>query len=115
MYLLGGEIEIFGDGNQTRSFLYIEECLDGILKLMESDFTGPVNTGNPVEFTILELAEQIIELTNSKSNIEFKDLPQDDPIQRQPDISLAKQALGWNPEIDLSSGLIKTIEYFRTN
>jgi UDP-glucuronate decarboxylase len=110
-------ITIYGDGSQTRSFCYVDDLIDAFILLMgtSDDFTGPVNTGNPVEFSILELANQIIELTNSKSNIEFKALPQDDPTQRQPDISLAKKALGWNPETNLKNGLIKTIKYFKEN
>lgn len=108
-------ITIYGDGSQTRSFCYVDDLIEAFVLLMDTsdDFTGPVNTGNPIEFTILELAEQIIKLTNSKSKLEFKPLPQDDPTQRQPDISLAKEALGWEPKIDLQNGLIKTIEFFK--
>ena len=107
-------VTIFGDGSQSRSFCYVDEIIDALIQLMNSsdDFTGPVNIGNPIEFTIKELAEKIIDLVNSKSEITYKDLPSDDPIQRQPDISLAKDKLGWIPEIQLEEGLNKTIPYF---
>lgn len=108
-------ITVYGDGSQTRSFCYINDLIDGIYKMMCKDnFIGPVNLGNPNEFTILELSEKIIELTNSNSQIIFKDLPEDDPKQRQPDITLAKEKLGWQPKIQLEEGLNKTIEYFKT-
>ena len=108
-------ITVFGDGTQTRSFCYINDLIDGIIKMMNSsdEFTGPVNLGNPQECTILELAETIIKLTNSKSKIVFKPLPEDDPKRRSPDISLAKEKLQWEPSIKLEVGLIKTIDYFR--
>lgn len=108
-------ITIYGDGNQSRSFCYVDDLIDGFIKLMETpdDFTGPVNLGNPREYTILELAQQIIKLTNSNSKLIYKPLPQDDPIQRRPDISKAKNDLGWEPKIPLSGGLQKTIDYFR--
>ncbi|MDD2753561.1 MAG: SDR family oxidoreductase [Candidatus Portnoybacteria bacterium] len=108
------DITIYGDGGQTRSFCYIEDMIRGLVLLMESPdaFAGPVNIGNPEEFTIKELAEKIIELTGSKSKITYKPLPQDDPKQRQPDISLARQELGWQPKIELEEGISKTIEYF---
>ncbi len=109
-------ITVFGDGHQTRSFQYIDDLLEAMIRMMESDesFTGPVNIGNPKEFTIIELAEQIIKLTKSKSKITFEPLPQDDPMQRKPDISLAKKMLGgWEPKIELEKGLIKTIDYFK--
>ena len=108
-------ITIYGDGNQTRSFCFVEDLIEGFIKLMDSpdDFTGPVNLGNPTEFSILELAQKIIELTNSKSKIIFKPLPSDDPKQRRPDISLAKEKLNWTPKLDVQEGLKKTIEYFR--
>jgi len=108
------DITIYGDGGQTRSFCYIEDMIRGLVSLMESPdaFAGPVNIGNPEEFTIKELAEKIIELTGSKSKITYKPLPQDDPKQRQPDISLARQELGWQPKIELEEGISKTIEYF---
>lgn len=114
--LKGKDITIYGDGLQTRSFQYVTDLLDGMTKMMNSrkDFYGPVNIGNPYEFTIKELAEQVIELTGSKSKISFEPLPQDDPMQRQPDISLAKKELDWEPKIQLREGLIKTIEYFKT-
>ena len=111
--LKGEDITIYGDGSQSRSFCYVDELIDGFIRLMASgDFTGPVNLGNPVEFTIKELAEQIIEMTNSKSKLSLNPLPQDDPKQRQPDITLAKKELGWEPKIKLEQGLVKTIEYF---
>ena len=107
-------VTIYGDGSQSRSFCYVDEIIDAFIQLMNTsdDFTGPVNIGNPIEFTIKELAEKIIDLVNSKSEITYKDLPSDDPIQRQPDISLAKDKLGWIPEIQLEEGLNKTIPYF---
>ena len=113
--LKGRGITIFGDGNQTRSFCYVDDMIDGLAKLMSSpdEFTGPVNLGNPHEFSILELAHKIIELTGSKSKIVFRPLPQDDPTQRKPDIFLAKSKLNWNPKIHLDNGLKKTIEYFK--
>ena len=112
--LKGEDITVYGDGSQTRSFCYVDDMIDGLIRLMNSpdDFTGPVNLGNPVEFTILLLAEKIIELTNSKSKIIFKELPSDDPKQRQPDITLAKEKLNWRPTIHLEDGLKKTIDYF---
>lgn len=108
------DITVYGDGTQTRSFCYVDDLIEGLYRLMNSrdDFTGPVNIGNPEEFTILELAQKIIELTNSKSKIIFKELPQDDPKQRKPDITLAKKVLQWEPKIKLEDGLKKTIEYF---
>ncbi len=107
-------ITLFGDGNQTRSFCYVEDLADGLIRLMDSgdDLTGPVNLGNPAEFTIRQLAEKIIVLTGSRSKTEFRPLPTDDPRQRQPDISLARSALGWAPKIQLDEGLKKTIAYF---
>jgi UDP-glucuronate decarboxylase len=109
-------ITIYGDGSQTRSFCYVDDLIEGMIRLMNTadDFTGPVNVGNPNEFTILELAERVLRLTGSKSRVIFMPLPEDDPMQRQPDISLAKQKLGWEPEIQLEQGLVKTIDYFRT-
>ena len=108
-------ITIYGDGTQTRSFCYVDDLLDGLIKLMNSpdDFTGPVNLGNPVEFIILELARKVIALTGSESKIVFKPLPEDDPKQRKPDITLAKDVLGWQPEVILEEGLKNTIKYFR--
>ena len=113
--LKGDPITIYGDGTQTRSFCYVDDLIDGLVRLMRTpdDFTGPVNLGNPVEFTIRELAEKIIALTGSKSRLDFKPLPSDDPLQRQPDISLAKGALAWQPSVALQEGLLKTMEYFR--
>ena len=107
-------ITIYGEGQQTRSFCYMDDLLDGIVSFMDSDndFIGPVNLGNPVEFTIRQLAELIISLTNSKSKIVFHPLPSDDPLQRQPNISLAREKLGWEPKVNLREGLEKTINYF---
>lgn len=112
--LKGEDITIFGEGRQTRSFCYVDDLIDGMYRLMNSrdGFTGPVNIGNPGEFTMLELAELIIKLTNSKSKLKFLPLPQDDPMQRQPVIDLAKNELGWEPQISLEEGLKKTIAYF---
>ncbi|MBN1276864.1 MAG: SDR family oxidoreductase [Deltaproteobacteria bacterium] len=109
------DITVFGEGTQTRSFCYVDDMIEGLVKMMNSpdDFIGPVNLGNPIEFRILDLARVIIRLTGSKSRIVFEPLPVDDPLQRQPDITLAKQRLGWQPYTDLESGLKKTIEYFR--
>ena len=114
--LMGEDITVYGDGLQTRSFCYVDELIDGFIRLMASpdEFTGPVNLGNPVEFTIKELAEKVIDMTGSKSKITYKPLPHDDPKQRQPDITLAKRELGWEPTIKLEDGLRKTIEYFDT-
>ena len=112
--LKGEPITVFGDGLQTRSFCYVDDLVDGLLELMNSadDFTGPINLGNPEEFTILELAEKVIELIGSGSHIIHKELPHDDPKQRQPDISLALKQLKWEPKIGLDEGLKKTIDYF---
>ena len=111
--LKGEDITIYGDGSQSRSFCYVDELIDGFIRLMASDeFTGPVNLGNPVEFTIKELAEKIIAMTNSTSKLSLNPLPQDDPKQRQPDITLAKKELDWEPKIKLEEGLVKTIKYF---
>ena len=112
---LGNEpITIYGDGSQTRSFCYVDDMISGLIRLMNTpdDFTGPVNLGNPIEISILELAEKIIRMTGSKSKITFKPLPADDPKQRQPLIELAKEKLGWTPEVPLEEGLKKTIAYF---
>jgi UDP-glucuronate decarboxylase len=113
--LKGEDITIYGDGSHTRSFQYIDDLIDGLIKLMDSDdsFTGPVNLGNPVEFTIRSLAEMIIKMTGSKSKIIYLPLPGDDPKQRKPDISLALKELGWSPKVTTETGLAKTIEYFR--
>ena len=109
-------ITLYGDGSQTRSFLYVDELIDGLIKLMAApnDLPGPVNLGNPNEFTIRALAEKVIEMTGSTSAIEFHPLPEDDPVQRQPDISLARGRLGWEPQTALDDGLARTIDYFRT-
>lgn len=114
--LKGEDITIYGDGKQTRSFCYVDDNIDGMYRLMNSrdGFTGPVNIGNPGEFTMLELAELVIELTNSKSKLVFMPLPQDDPLQRKPIIDLAKKELGWEPKIQLREGLQKTIAYFES-
>jgi UDP-glucuronate decarboxylase len=112
--LQGEPITVYGDGSQTRSFCYVDDLIGAMMGLMDSpsEFTGPMNAGNPVEFTILELAELVIELTGSKSEIVKEDLPGDDPKQRRPDISIAKQNIGWEPEVELREGLEKTIAYF---
>ena len=109
------DITIYGDGKQTRSFQYIDDLIEGMIRMMETedDFTGPVNLGNPNEFSIQELAEKIIAMTGSSSKIVFKSLPNDDPKQRQPDITLAKKKLGWEPTIELEDGLSRMIEYFK--
>jgi UDP-glucuronate decarboxylase len=113
--LRGEDITIYGDGTQTRSFCYFEDNLDGMMALMDLNdpYPLPVNIGNPGEFTMLELAEKVIELTGTASKIIYQDLPQDDPKQRKPDISRAKTVLGWEPTISLDKGLVKTIDYFR--
>jgi len=113
--LRGEPITLYGDGLQTRSFCYVDDLIDGMIALMESqpEFTGPVNIGNPCEFTIRELAETVIRLTGSKSSLEFRPLPQDDPRQRKPDISLAGEALKWQPKVSLEDGLKETIAYFK--
>ena len=116
MQALAGEaITIYGDGSQTRSFCYVDDLIAGLMALMETgpDITGPTNIGNPVEFTVRELAEKVIELTGSSSKIIEEPLPQDDPRQRQPNISKAKRDLGWEPSVPLEEGLVKTIDYFR--
>ena len=109
-------ITIYGDGSQTRSFCYVDDMIDGLIKLMNSanEVTGPVNLGNPNEFTMIELANKVIELTFSRSEIIFEPLPQDDPKQRQPNINLAKDLLGWQPTVELSDGLSTTINYFQS-
>ena len=113
--LKGEDITIFGDGTHTRSFQYIDDLIDGLILLMDTpdNFTGPVNLGNPVEVTILSLADMIIKMAGSKSKIIHLPLPEDDPQQRKPDISLAIKELGWSPKIDMETGLAKTVEYFR--
>jgi UDP-glucuronate decarboxylase len=111
--LRGEDITIYGDGSQTRSFCYFEDNLNGMMKFMDTEYHLPINIGNPGEFSMLELAEAVIQLTNTASKIIFQDLPQDDPKQRKPDISRAKDILDWTPTINLEQGLIKTIDYFR--
>ena len=113
--LRGEDITVFGDGSQTRSFCYVDDMIDGLIRMMGTPkgFLGPVNLGNPAEFTILELAEILIRMTGSRAKIVFKPLPQDDPTQRKPDITLAQKKLGWQPRVPLEEGLAKTIEYFR--
>ena len=113
--LKNNDITIFGDGKQTRSFQYVDDLIEGMIRMMNTrdSFTGPVNIGNPNEFTMLELAQQVIELTGSKSKIVFLSLPSDDPKQRRPDIGLAKAELNWEPTIQLREGLLKTIDYFK--
>src|SRR5262252_2293962 len=108
------DVTVFGDGSQTRSFTYISDLVDGIVRLMLSDTNDPVNIGNPVEMTIKQIAETIIRMTGAKSRIIYKPLPTDDPKQRRPDISRAREILGWEPKVQLEEGLVKTIEYFRT-
>jgi UDP-glucuronate decarboxylase len=109
-------ITIYGDGSQTRSFCYVDDLIEGMVRMMNTgdEFTGPVNIGNPGEFTILELAEKVLNMTGSRSKLIFLPLPADDPMQRQPDISLARKTLGWEPKISLEEGLNKTIAYFKT-
>ena len=113
--LKGEDITIYGDGSQTRSFQYVSDLIDGMIKMMDSPhgFTGPVNLGNPGEFTMLELAEKVLSKVGGKSKIVFKPLPQDDPKMRRPDISLAKKELGWEPKVSLDEGLDEVIDYFR--
>ena len=114
--LAGKDITIFGDGKQTRSFCYVDDLVKGMVGLMNApdEMTSPVNLGNPVEFSMIQLAELVLKLTGSASHITFRPLPQDDPLQRKPDIGLAREKLGWNPEMPLEEGLKKTIEYFQS-
>jgi UDP-glucuronate decarboxylase len=113
--LRGEEITVYGEGLQTRSFCYVDDLVDGLIRMMNSEkgFAGPVNIGNPVEFTILELARTVIRMTGSPSRIVYRPLPQDDPVQRRPDITLAQERLGWEPRVPLALGLEKTIAYFQ--
>jgi UDP-glucuronate decarboxylase len=113
--LKGEDITMYGTGQQTRSFCYVDDLIDGFVLMMNSspDLTGPINLGNPVEFTMLELAENVLRLTGSTSKLTFKPLPQDDPKQRQPNISMAKEQLGWQPKVSLEDGLVETIAYFK--
>jgi UDP-glucuronate decarboxylase len=110
------EITVYGDGQQTRSFCYVDDLIQGIIRMMNTsdEFTGPVNLGNPEEYSIINLAQKIIELTGSKSKIVYRQLPEDDPLQRQPDIELARKQLDWEPRTELNQGLKNTIDYFRT-
>jgi len=111
--LKGEDITLFGDGSQTRSFCYVDDLVGALLSFMDqTQSIGPINIGNPVEFTIRDLAETVIELTGTKSKLIFKDLPADDPKQRQPDITLAKKHLAWEPKTELREGLVQTIAYF---
>lgn len=113
--LQGKPITVYGDGSQTRSFCYVDDLVDGLVRLMGSgdEFTGPVNLGNPGEFTILELARKVISMTGSRSEVVFEPLPHDDPMQRKPDTGLAEGVLGWRPSVPLERGLVKTVDYFR--
>jgi UDP-glucuronate decarboxylase len=113
--LLDKPLTIYGDGAQTRSFCYVDDLTDALLKLMDTpdQVTGPINLGNPAEFTIIELAEKIVRLTRSRSKIVYEPLPQDDPARRRPDITLARQVLGWEPQVEAEDGLARTIDYFR--
>jgi nucleoside-diphosphate-sugar epimerase len=111
--LAGRPLTIYGDGSQTRSFCYVTDEIDGILRLLASTCRGPINIGNPAEFTMLELASLVLEITGSDSNLVFEQLPEDDPTQRQPDISIAKEVLGWEPRVALENGLQLTVEWFR--
>jgi UDP-glucuronate decarboxylase len=113
--LSGEDITVYGDGKQTRSFCYVDDLIEAMIRMMnQEEIIGPVNTGNPNEFTILELAEKVIKMTGSKSKIIFKDLPEDDPMQRKPDNTLAREKLGWEPQIQLEQGFEKTITYFKS-
>ena len=111
--LRGDPLTIYGEGNQTRSFCYVDDLIEGVLRLSRSDEHMPVNIGNPVEFTILECAQAVLEVTGSKSELRFEPLPQDDPTRRQPDITLARALLGWEPKISLKEGLAKSLDFFR--
>jgi len=108
----GQDITIYGDGSQTRSFCYVDDTIDGLIRLMESDYSLPVNIGNPNEITIKEIGEKIVGMVGNDCKLEYKDLPQDDPMKRRPDITKAKTILGWEPKVGLEEGLIKTIGYF---
>lgn len=113
--LRGEDLTIYGDGQQTRSFCYVDDLIDSMVRMMESDHSniGPINVGNPIEFTMMQLAEIILHLTGSRSRLIFKPLPEDDPKQRKPDIRLAKEKLGWEPKVDLVDGLQETIYFFK--
>ena len=109
-------LTVYGNGDQTRSFCYVDDLIDGLIAMMSSsdDVTGPINLGNPGEFTIAELADQVIDMTGTDAGVEYRELPQDDPVRRQPDITRAKQELGWEPTVRLPEGLERTVDYFRT-
>jgi UDP-glucuronate decarboxylase len=111
--LRGDDITIYGDGSQTRSFCYVDDTVEALMRMMEGNYIGPVNIGNPDERTVKELAEKIVEMTSSSSKIVYKGLPSDDPVRRKPDISLAKEKLHWQPAVSLETGLRNTIEYFK--
>jgi nucleoside-diphosphate-sugar epimerase len=111
--LAGKPLTIYGDGSQTRSFCYVDDQARGLVALLDSDYVGPVNIGNPDEFTVLELAVAVLDLTGSTSELVFKPLPQDDPTRRRPDISLAAEVMAWKPEISLREGLTRTIPWFQ--
>jgi dTDP-glucose 4,6-dehydratase len=111
--LRGEDLTVFGDGLQTRSFCYVDDQVDGIFKLLFSDYSSPVNIGNPHEITIKDFAEEIIKLTGTEQKVVFKDLPKDDPLQRQPDITLAKNLLNWTPKVEREEGMLKTFNYFK--
>jgi dTDP-glucose 4,6-dehydratase len=112
--LRGEDLTVFGEGSQTRSFCYVDDLIEGIYRLLLSDYPYPVNIGNPVEISLLDFAKEILALTGASTKIVFKPLPEDDPKQRRPDISKAKELLGWEPQVDRSEGLKKTYEYFRS-
>ena len=111
--LRGENITVYGDGSQTRSFCYVDDLVEGIYRLLLSDYSKPVNIGNPSEITLLEFAEEVLKLTGSKSKIVYEPLPQDDPKQRKPNITKAKELLGWEPKVDRHEGLKRTLEYFK--
>jgi nucleoside-diphosphate-sugar epimerase len=109
----GEDLTVYGDGSQTRSFCYVDDEIKGILALLDSNERGPINIGNPVEFTMMELSDIVLELTGSQSKIVYRPLPEDDPVQRRPDITKARELLGWEPTVALRDGLIKTIDWFK--
>jgi len=111
--LRGEDVTVYGDGSQTRSFCYVDDLVEGIYRLLLSDYSKPVNIGNPSEITLLEFAEEVLKLTGSKSKIVYEPLPQDDPKQRKPNITKAKELLGWEPKVDRHEGLKRTLEYFK--
>ena len=113
--LTGQDLTVYGDGSQTRSLCFVSDLIDGIVRLMKSGHHDPVNIGNPIEISVLEMAEKILQVTGSKSKIVFKPLPEDDPKVRQPDITLARSLLGWEPWVNLEEGLRATLDYFRTS